>query len=53
MAIKPETPESLRLKARQIKNKAEKIQYNGKRYIELMKQVWALNTQAANLEEQR
>lgn len=48
---KSETPESLRLKAQKIKDKANKIRYNEKKYIELMKKVWDLNTQAANLED--
>jgi hypothetical protein len=45
------SPESLRLEAAKLKNKAEKIRWNAPKYIEQMKQVWILNTQAASLED--
>ena len=47
-----QSPDSLRLEAVQLKNKAQKFQFSKPaKYIEIMKQVWSLNTQAASLEQ--
>ena len=47
-----DNPAQLRAKARKIKNEAEKIRLmNPPKYIEKLKEFWALNTEAARLED--